>query len=126
MSRELSKPPDAARPAEQIVAELRTTFSSQHDAVACGTRLVEQGLAACTHIEGPLTSVYRWQGVVETAEEFACHVKTTPAAVAACEAAIRSLHPYDSPEILVSFSCGSVGYAAWVRDNVSATAEPRG
>lgn len=125
MSRESSKLPDAAWPAEQAVAELRTTFSSRHDALACGTRLVEQGLVACVQIEGPLTSVYRWQGVVETAEEYACRVKTTPTAAAACEAAMRSLHPYDTPEILISVSYGSVGYAAWVRDNVTTDTEAR-
>lgn len=126
MSRESSKPPDAEGPADQAVVELRTTFSTRHDAVACGNRLVERGLAACAQIEGPLTSVYRWHGVVETAEEFTCRVKTTPAAAAACEAAIRSLHSYDTPEILVSVSYGSVGYAAWVRDNVAIDAEARG
>jgi periplasmic divalent cation tolerance protein len=125
MSQESSKLPDAAWPAEQAVAELRTTFPSRHDALACGTRLVEQGLAACVQIEGPLTSVYRWQGVVETAEEYACRAKTTPTAAAACEAAMRSLHPYEIPEILISVSYGSVGYAAWVHDNVATDTEAR-
>lgn len=113
-------PPDAAWPAERVVAEIRTTFSSRPDAVACGTRLMEQRLAACVQIEGPLTSVYRWQGAVETAEEFCCRVKTAPAAVAACAAAIQALHPYECPEILVSHACGSAGYAAWVREQVMA------
>lgn len=116
-------PPDAAWPAERTVAEIRTTFASRTDAVACGTRLVEQGLAACMQIEGPLTSIYRWQGVVETTEEFACRVKTTPTAVPACESAIQSLHPYDTPEMLVTLSCGSARYAAWVRENVAIPAE---
>lgn len=118
-------PPDTSWPAEGVVAEIRTTFSSRQDAVACGHHLIERGLAACVQIEGPLTSIYRWQGVVETAEEYGCRCKTTPAAVAACKAAIMSLHPYETPEILLSFSCGSTGYAAWVRENVAGSTEHR-
>jgi uncharacterized protein involved in tolerance to divalent cations len=36
------------------------------------------------------------------------------------------IHPYDTPEILVSLAYGSVDYAAWVRDNVAADAEANG
>lgn len=124
MPPESSMPPDAAWPAEQIVAEIRTTFAARPDAVACGASLIEQRLVACVQIEGPLTSIYRWEGTVETTEEFGCHAKTTPAAVAACESAIQSLHPYDCPEILVTYSCSSAGYAAWVREQVVALSEP--
>lgn len=113
-------PPDARCPDSRAVAEIRTTFASRTDAVACGTRLIEQRLAACVQIEGPFTSIYRWQGVVETSEEFRCRVKTTPDAVAGCESAIRAVHPYDCPEILVSYSCGSIAYACWVREQVVA------
>ena len=90
------------------------------------TDVLEQRLAACVQIEGPFASIYRWQGVVENTEEFCCRAKTTPAAVAACESAIRSLHPYDCPEILVTHACGSAGYAAWVRDQVGAPPEASG
>lgn len=119
-------PPDGACPPERVVTEIRTTFASRAEAVACGSRLIEQRLAACVQVEGPLTSIYRWQGVVENAEEFCCRAKTTPAAVAACEAALRSLHPYDCPEILVTHACGSAGYAAWVREQVAAPPEASG
>lgn len=116
--------PDAAWPTEQIVAEIRTTFATRPDAVACSGRLIEQRLAACVQIEGPLTSTYRWQAAVETTEEFVCRVKTTPAAVAACESAMQSLHPYDCPEILVTYSRGSAGYATWVREQVVTLRDP--
>jgi periplasmic divalent cation tolerance protein len=124
MSRELLTQPDTTWPTEQVIAEIRTTFSSRHDAVACGNSLIERGLVACVQIEGPLTSIYRWQGAMETVEEFCCRCKTTPTAAPACEAAIMSLHPYDTPAILLTFCCGSTGYAAWVRETVAASAEP--
>lgn len=119
-------PPDTPCPDDRDVAEIRTTFASRHEAVACGRLLVEQRLAACVQIEGPLTSIYRWQGAVETAEEFVCRVKTTPSAVAACESAIRMLHPYDCPEIIVTTACGSAAYAGWVREQVAAPPQASG
>jgi periplasmic divalent cation tolerance protein len=124
MPQESSMPPDVAWPTEQVVAEICTTFTARPAAVACGARLIEQRLAACVQIDGPFTSIYCWQGGVETSEEFGCRVKTTPAAVAACESAIQSMHPYVCPEILVTYSCGSAAYAAWVREQVLAPPEP--
>ena len=125
MSRESSMRPDSGQPAGDVVAEIRTTFPTRQDAVACGTRLVEQGLAACVQIEGPLTSVYRWHDAVQTAEEFACRWKTIPFKLAECEVAIRAAHPYDTPEILVSFCRGSADYAAWVQESIVADRERR-
>ncbi|MDA1038755.1 MAG: divalent-cation tolerance protein CutA [Planctomycetota bacterium] len=112
-------PPETDRSDDQTIAEIRTTFSSRQDAVACGTGLVDRRVAACVQIEGPLTSIYRWQGAREIAEEFVCRCKTTPAAVVTCERVIRSLHPYDTPEILVTLCRGSADYATWVQECVT-------
>lgn len=111
--------PDPVAKPDDIVVEIKTTFPSRAAAAECGDRLVRGGLAACVQISGPLTSVYRWQGVVETTEEFACHCKTTLAAATACEREIRNLHPYTTPEILVIHCRGSADYAAWVRENAT-------
>ncbi len=77
--------------------------------------LVEARLAACVNIMSPCASVYRWQGVVENAEEVPLFIKTTVERYAAAEALIRSLHPYELPEILaVPAAQGLPGYLAWV------------
>ena len=113
MERESSMQPDAGpSTAGRSVVEIRTTFPSREIAMQCATRLVDRGLAACVQVEGPVTSTYRWQGAMETADEFSCRCKTTVAAAAACEAEIAAVHPYATPEILVTQCLASASYAA--------------
>lgn len=99
----------------EVIVELRTTFSTHDRAAACAQRLVAGRLAACVQIEGPVTSVYRWQGVMETAAEFRCTCKTSVAGAAACAAAILSAHEYETPELIAVAVQASPAYAAWVR-----------
>lgn len=110
-------PPSAA----DIIAEIRTTFPTRDAAEACANRLVAERLAACVQIDGPVHSTYRWQDGVETAAEWRCACKTTPARAAACSAAIVAGHPYTTPELLVQESTATPAYAAWVRESVAAS-----
>lgn len=100
------------------VIEIRTTFGSRHDAESCGAFLVEQRLAACVQIDGPVRSTYRWQGLVEAADEFRCVCKTTPERMQSCVETLIRRHPYQTPEILCAQVTASAGYAAWVRASV--------
>lgn len=103
----------------QPLVEVRTTFPDRLRAEACARRLLEEGLAACVQIDGPVTSVYRWQGRIECAEEWRCTCKTTPAAAPACAAALVADHPYDLPEVLVARVEGGDAYGRWVADGVT-------
>ncbi len=77
--------------------------------------LVEQRLAACVNLLAPCTSVYRWQGAVETATEQPLLIKTTRAAYPALQAALREAHPYELPEIVaIPVQEGLPAYLAWV------------
>jgi periplasmic divalent cation tolerance protein len=77
--------------------------------------LVERRLAACVNILPPCRSVYRWKGMIESAEEVPVLVKTALDRYADLEAAIRSLHPYELPEIVaVPITAGLPGYLDWV------------
>ena len=77
--------------------------------------LVGERLAACVSILAPCRSVYRWNGVVQSEEEIPVLAKTTSERYAALEAAIRSNHPYELPEIVaVPIRGGLPGYLAWV------------
>jgi periplasmic divalent cation tolerance protein len=82
---------------------------------ALADHLVGERLAACVNILAPCRSVYRWQGAVEDAEEVPLLIKTTAARYAELEAAIRTLHPYELPEIVaVPIAHGLPGYLAWL------------
>ena len=78
---------------------------------------IEERAAACVNILGACTSVYRWQGAVETAEEIPLLIKTTAARYAVLEGVIRRLHPYELPEIIaVPLTRGLPAYLQWVED----------
>lgn len=111
---ERSPGPSTVAMSDSDVIAITTTFSTREAADACGRSLVETGLAACVQIDGPLTSVFRWQGVVETAVEWRCTCKTTPAREAECVAAVGRLHDYATPQITVARLTAATGYAAWV------------
>lgn len=77
--------------------------------------LVEQRLAACVNVLAPCTSVYRWQGALETASELPLLIKTTRAAYPALQATLREAHPYELPEIVaIPVQEGLPDYLAWV------------
>lgn len=77
--------------------------------------LIGKRLAACVNILAPCRSVYRWQGAVQHDEEHPVLIKTTREAYAALEAQIRSLHPYELPEIVaVPIERGLPAYLEWV------------
>ena len=94
-----------------------TTTASRDEAERIARSLVEERLAACVQIVGPITSTYRWQGKIETSEEWQCWAKSRGELYAQIEQAIRRLHPYEVPEILaVPVVAGSEGYLKWLRE----------
>jgi periplasmic divalent cation tolerance protein len=95
-----------------------TTMPDTAAAEALARTLVEERLAACVNVHGPMVSVYRWQGQVEREAEHQVVIKTTGERVAAVQRRVAELHPYELPELLVvAVSDGSEGYLAWVGEN---------
>ncbi len=100
--------------------QVHTTVDDRELAEHIAGELVSRQLAACVQIVGPITSVYRWHGKVETSTEWLCLIKTTRARYAALEAAISRLHRYEVPEIVaVAIEDGSASYLDWLRGVVS-------
>jgi periplasmic divalent cation tolerance protein len=96
-----------------------TTLGAGTEAVELARALVEEGLAACVNVLPPMRSVYRWKGAVEVDTEQQVVIKTTAAGVAALEARLRALHPYELPEFLVLTAGGSEAYLRWVAEAVA-------
>lgn len=98
-----------------------TTTDQAELAKQIAAALVEKQLAACVQISGPMTSVYRWQGQIEIAQEWTCAIKTTKAAFDRVAATIRELHSYDEPEIIATpIVDGSESYLKWLKEQVTA------
>jgi periplasmic divalent cation tolerance protein len=77
--------------------------------------LVERRLAACGNVLPGATSVYRWNGTIETAAETILILKTTLPRLPPAMEAIRSLHPHETPAIL-AFAPDAIDprFAAWL------------
>jgi periplasmic divalent cation tolerance protein len=96
-----------------------TTTPSRAAARCVARKLVDRRLAACIQIVGPIESIYRWQGRVETAQEWLCLIKTTRARFRAVAATVKELHPYDTPEIVaLPIAAGSQRYLEWLAASV--------
>ena len=97
-----------------------TTLGADADASALARTLVEERLAACVNVLPPMTSIYRWKGGVEQDREQQLIIKTSAARVAALEARLLTLHPYEVPEFLVvPLAGGSQAYFSWLTAAVS-------
>jgi periplasmic divalent cation tolerance protein len=100
------------------VVSVYAVFANAEEAERIGRAVVEERLAACINILAPVRSTYRWQGEVETADEVAGILKTTPEIAEALIARIAALHSYDVP-CIVTWPVDKVlaSYSAWVEDS---------
>lgn len=99
--------------------QVMTTVERREDAERIARELVERRLAACVQVAGPVTSTYRWQGKIETAQEWQCLAKSRHDLFDEIERTVRELHPYEVPEILATpIVHGSADYLAWLKEEV--------
>lgn len=102
------------RMAESI--QVLTAVDTETKAVEIAQRLLEERLAACVQLLGPVSSRYRWEGRIEEAEEWLCLIKAQAACYGEIEALIKELHPYEVPEIVAfSVAAGNPDYVEWLR-----------
>jgi periplasmic divalent cation tolerance protein len=102
------------------VDSVYAVFADAEEAERIGRAMVEQRLAACVNILGPVQSIYRWQGAVETAGEVAAIFKTSDDRADALVARIADMHSYDVP-CVVTWPIDKIlaAYADWVEDSVA-------
>jgi periplasmic divalent cation tolerance protein len=99
--------------------QVTTTLPDRATAERVATQLVEERLAACAQVIGPVRSTYWWAEKVEQADEWYCHLKTTVARLPGIETRIRELHPYEVPEIIaVPILQGNPDYLKWIQEAV--------
>lgn len=94
------------------VISVYVVFASASEAEAISRAAVEERLAACVNLLGPVKSIYRWEGAIEAANEVAAIFKTSHGALDALMTRISELHSYDVPCI-----------AAWPLERINADYE---
>lgn len=99
-----------------------STFPDIETARRIARELVTENFAACANIIPAVESIYRWQGKLEQENETLVLFKTTADRSAAFQEKLKSLHPYEVPEIIfIPVSAGLPAYLRWVVDNSSDT-----
>jgi periplasmic divalent cation tolerance protein len=96
-----------------------TTCGSIEEARTIAHALVDRHLAACVNIVSQIESVYRWQGEVETSNEWLLIIKTTAAAFDSLRQTLQALHSYELPEcIQIAVETGNAAYLDWIGESV--------
>jgi periplasmic divalent cation tolerance protein len=99
--------------------QVTTTLPDEAAAHQVAVRLVEERLAACAQVLGPVSSTYRWEGKIEQSAEWYCNLKTTKSRLSALTKRIRELHPYQVPEIVaIPIQDGDDAYLRWIEAEV--------
>lgn len=97
-----------------------TTCPDPAVAARIARELVESGLAACASRIGPVHSTYRWQGAIQDEPEVMLVIKTITARYPELEMRLKTLHPYEVPEIIaLPVAAGSAEYLTWLQGAVA-------
>ena len=100
-------------------AVILTTAGDEEEAGRIARELVERRLAACVSVVPGVRSTFRWQGAIRSDSEWLLVVKTRAETFEAVRQAIRELHSYEQPEIvLLPIADGDAGYLAWIDESV--------
>lgn len=92
-----------------------TTAPSAEAAAKLVRSLVERRIIACGTMFSGATSIYRWNGAVETAEEVVVLMKTTAGRWDELKRELPRLHPYEVPELLaLPVAGGHEPYLDWL------------
>jgi periplasmic divalent cation tolerance protein len=103
--------------AEKILLAL-STFPDAEIARRISNQLVSERFAACANIFPSVESIYRWKEKVESGNETLVFFKVSEDRQSTFQDKLRSLHPYDLPEIIfVPVASGLQEYLQWVSEN---------
>jgi len=95
-----------------------STFPDAEVARRISNQLVSERFAACANILPSVESIYRWKGEIESGNETLVFFKVSEDGQSAFQEKLRSLHPYDVPEIIfVPVAGGLQEYLQWVSEN---------
>ncbi len=99
--------------------EVTVTIDNKKIAVRIANELLDKRLAACVQISGPVESFYEWDGKRTRTREWKLAIKTRDDIFSMVEKAVKELHPYAVPEIIIrKIEGGSGDYLEWIERSV--------
>ena len=91
------------------------TAPDKDEAVSIARMLVDKKLAACVNIIEKVTSVYRWDGKINEDDETVLFIKTRDVLFTKISVAIKNVHSYDRPCIMMLPVSDAVeDFADWI------------
>lgn len=103
----------------ETLVQMTTTVGKREDAVKLAEDLLDKKLVACAQIDGPITSIYRWQGNKECEKEYQLTLKTSSHLEDELQQELLQTHPYEVAEILgMRIDNPSKPYLDWVLEQV--------
>ena len=91
------------------------TTGSAEEAAHLARVLVEDGLAACGNLLGPVRSIYRWKGKAKDESETLLMLKTRASLFEPLKERVLELHSYDVPEVVaLPLVAGHEDYLDWI------------
>jgi periplasmic divalent cation tolerance protein len=98
---------------------LAITTCPENEAVSIASSLVESKSCACANIIKGITSIYHWNGKIETDTECLILMKTKRNLTDRLRDSLRKIHSYEVPEfIVISIDEGSDEYLSWISESV--------
>jgi periplasmic divalent cation tolerance protein len=105
--------------ADKILLAL-STFPDRATAQRIARQLVTEKFAACANLIPAIESIYHWKDKIEAGNEILVLFKISEHRQSAFQEKLRSLHPYEVPEIIfVPISSSLPEYLRWVAENCS-------
>ena len=96
-----------------------TTFSDKEQAEKIACALLEKKLIACANIFAPHTSIYKWEGKVQSETEIAAILKTEEKHFDEIERVIKLMHSYDTPAIIGwKADKTATDFAKWIESEI--------
>jgi periplasmic divalent cation tolerance protein len=103
--------------------QVLTTTPTKAMAETIADALVQERVAACVQVLGPISSVYSWKGQVERAQEWLVFIKAKATDFQRVEQTIRTNHSHEVPEIIaLPVQAGGEDYLEWLRASLSSSA----
>ena len=96
------------------------TAGSDAEARKIASAMVEERLAACANILGEITSIYRWEGSLQTENEVAFILKSQPHLIKKLTARVTEMHAYECPCVIaMPINDGNPEFLKWIIDETS-------
>ncbi len=94
-----------------------TTVPSKEDGLTIANAFVNEGIAACVQLDGPISSIYTWEGKRCCATEYRLWLKVSGGRLEQARTRINELHPYDTPQwIETEATKVDEKYLIWVKE----------